>query len=143
MVEDLWLQKKTQLTCLHIVSDAALKHKGDSGHGLRGALFAPGPAVTDAGDKKSAPVHVLHWARKGPRHVARNTLARKLLTAGDAVDYSLLLAQQLNKMLAGPTSSSDACQQRMLGGFLIPLMLLVDDMSSFTADTATLVQESI
>ena len=80
------------------------------------------------------------WVCKGQRHVARRTFAAELLSAGDAVDQGLLLAQQLHDMLVGPTSASDARQRRVTGTFLIPLILLVDATSVLAAVTATFVQ---
>ncbi len=82
-----------QLTHLRVISDAASMREGDSGHRLRGALFARAPGIDDEDYKKSAPVHILERSCKGQRRVARSTLSAELLSAGDAVDQGLLLPQ--------------------------------------------------
>ena len=133
-------QGKSVPTHLRIISDAAFKREGDSGHCLRGALFVRAPGTTDSSFQLSGPVHVLEWVCKGQRHVARSTFAAELLSAGDALDQGLLLVQQMHEMLVGPTSASNARERRLSGGFIVPLVLYVDAMSVYAAITATFVK---
>ena len=50
---------------LRIVSDAAFKREGETGHALRGALFLLAPGKDDQAFTKSAPCHLLEWVCKG------------------------------------------------------------------------------
>ena len=77
---------------------------------------------------------------KGQRHVARSTFAAVLLSAGDATDQGLLLAQQLHEMLSGPLDAIAAREFRLTGGFAVPLVLVVDAVSVFAAVTATFIK---
>ena len=79
-------------THLRIVSDAAFKREGDTGHCLRGAVFLRAPGQKEKDFTNSSVVHMIEWVCKGQRHVARSTFAAELLSAGDATDQGLLLA---------------------------------------------------
>jgi len=77
---------------------------------------------------------------EGSRPVARSTFAAELLSAGDATDQGLLLAQQLHEMLSGPLDSTAARELRLTGGFAVPMVLVVDAMSVFAAVIATFIK---
>ena len=81
-------------THLRIVSDAAFKREGDTGHCLRGAMFLRAPGQKEKDFIRSCIVHILDYVCRGQRHVARSTFAAELLSAGDATDQGLLLGQR-------------------------------------------------
>ncbi len=85
-------------------------------------------------------VHILDWVCKGQRRVARSTFAAELLSAGDAADRGLLLAQQLHEMLSGPRYAVAAGELRLISGFAVPLVLIIDAMSVFAAVTAAFIK---
>jgi hypothetical protein len=64
---------------LRVVSDAAFKREGDTGHCLRGAMFLRAPGQKEKDFTCSSVVHMLEWVCKGQRHVARSTFAAELL----------------------------------------------------------------
>ena len=72
--------------------------------------------------------------------MARSTFAAELLSAGDATDQGLLLAQQLHEMLSGPVDATEARELRLTGGFAVPMVLIVDAMSVFAAVIATFIK---
>ena len=63
-----------------------------------------------------------------------------MLSAGDAADQGLLTAQELREMLSGPIDAVAALELRLTGGFVVPLVLIIDAMSFFAAATAALIK---
>ncbi len=82
-------------------------------------------------------VHMLEWVRQGHRHVARTTFPAELLSAGDAADEGILLALQLGEILSGPLDAAAARELTLTGGLVVPLVLIIEAMSGFSAVTAT------
>ncbi len=79
---------------------------------------------------------MLEWVCKGQRHVARSSFAAELLSAGDAADQGHLLARKLREMLSGSLDAVAARELRLTGGFVVPLVLIIDAMLVFAAVTA-------
>ena len=82
-------------------------------------------------------VHMLEWVCKGQRHVAGSTFAAELISAGDAADQGLLLAQHLHEMLSGLMDAVAAREQRLTVRGVVPLVLIINAMPVFAAVTAT------
>ena len=153
---------RTSVPHLRVVSDAAFKKEPEDGYSLRGALFlrceTSGKAEQqDAGQAgggdadrlnptsqhpsftKTAPAHVIEWACRSQRHVTRSTFAAELLSAGDAVDQGILVAQMLREVETGPMTAESARARRENGGF-VPMSLYVDAKSVYAAVTASIVK---
>jgi hypothetical protein len=130
-------------THLRTISDAAFKKETEKGHCLRGVLYLRAPGNTmDAYLRWQVTIviHVLDWVCKNQRHVTRSTFASELLSAGDAVDQGLLLAQLLQEIVHGPMSATEARGQRLNGTLKIPQVLYIDAMSVYAAVTAAFIK---
>ena len=122
---------------LKIISDAAYKKETEDGYSLRGAVYLRGEghmAETNLG--QSSIVHVLDWTCKSQRHVTRSTFAAELLSAGDAADQGVLIAQMLYELKHGVLSPTEARDKRTHGGY-IPTALYLDAKSVYAAITAS------
>ena len=109
-----------------MISDAAFKRETDDGYALRGAVFLRTVGAVSQGKLVAAslpsargssqqPVahlqpfidspavsHIIEWVCKSQKHVTRSTFAAELLSAGETIDFGLLLAQMLKEVETGP-----------------------------------------
>ncbi len=76
--------------------------------------------------KPESTVHILDWACKSQRHVARSIFSAYILSAGDALDQGLLVGQLLHEIHSGETSACQSRDMRGFGGCSCPLALYVD-----------------
>ena len=81
-----------------------------------------------AGQHKT--IHVLDWACKSQRHVARSTFSAELLSAGDAADQGILISHMLHELEHGPMTAHEARQHRLHGGYIPTPLLLLRSLSS-------------
>ena len=153
---------RTNVPHLRVVSDAAFKKEPEDGYSLRGALFLRCETSSDVkptsvgqaggGDAnwlnptsqsvtftKTTHAHVIEWACRSQRHVTRSTFAAELLSAGDAVDQGILVAQMLREVETGPMTAEVARACRENEGF-VPMALYVDAKSVYAAVTASTVK---
>jgi len=119
---------------LRIISDAAFKKETNTGHCMRGALFLRSEG-TDFGNKNCVS-HLLEWTCRAQRHVTRSTFAAELLSAGDAADQGMLIAQMMHEVEHGPLTAAEARRQRETKGH-VPTALYIDAMSVYAAISAT------
>jgi hypothetical protein len=78
---------------------------------------------------------MLEWVCKSQKHVTRSTFAAELLSAGETIDFGLLIAQILREVDSGPVKAEQARELRSSGGF-VPMALYVDARSVYAAITA-------
>jgi hypothetical protein len=101
--------------------------------GLRG-----GGHKAEAFVAKQSAVRILDRVSKSQRQIARVTFSAELLSAGDAIDQGLLIAQMLCEIAHGPLTATEARQRRASGGH-IPVALCMDAMSAFAAVIGTVI----
>ena len=124
-----------QDTHIRIISDAAFKKEPEDGYSLRGALFLRcSGSFTNPG-----PCHVLDWCCKSQRHVCRSTFASELLSACDALDQGLLVAQIVHEVTRSTLTATQARTLRDFGGFM-PMAMCIDAKSVHAATTATFIK---
>ena len=87
----------------------------------------------------SAPAHLVDWACRSQRHVARSTFAAELLSARDAIDQGILVSHMLLECESGPLSAHTARQKRDDQGY-VPTALCIDAKSVFAAVTASMIK---
>ena len=130
---------KNKHTELLIISDAAFKKEEDKGHVLRGALYLRSNNFQLNKNMTHRPMHILDWACKAQRHVSRSTFSAELLSAGEALDHSTILARLIREVEVGPMTPLEARDLSLAGGYC-PTTLLIDAQSVFAAVTAAIVK---
>ena len=137
---------------LVMYSDSVFKKEDDTGHALKGALFLriPTSDLPSSDDKglsklevdpnKNIQVHVLDYMSRPQKHVTRSTFSSELFGACDTQDHGFLIATILHQVAGGVTSADEAIMLREQGGWLIPMVLVLDAYSAFSATTATQVK---
>jgi hypothetical protein len=67
-----------------------------------------GNLQSDSLAAKHSTVHVVDWACESQCHVAHSTFPAERLSAGDAIDQGMLMAQMISEIESGPLTAAEA-----------------------------------
>ena len=135
-------------TALLMFSDSAFKKEDETGHALKGAMFLRVPiSVLPLSNErgfnklivdmlKDIAIHILDYICRIQKHVTRSTFSSELFGVCDTQDHGFLLATLLHQLVQGACTASQAKDLREKGGWAVPMILILDAYSIFSATTA-------
>ena len=134
-------------TTLLMYSDSAFKKEDETGHAIKGSLYLRVP--TDQLPKRTAKglcklespgkdldVHVIDYICRSQKHVTRSTFSSELFGGCDTIDHGFLLVTLLHQIHCGSTTAAVSKELREIGGYYVPMILVLDAYSVFSAATA-------